>query len=191
MKNIVLLLVAAFIGGCAVNDYTAMSKGSGIPDATLRQNCEDITCSYDKLKDRVQATASDMSMLYAMAGSESRTIEFTWISGENKVLVDVFSVSLFGGWPSVNYAEIYVGKKMVAKINGTVRRTLGAYNSSAREYEKIEMASGSISVNCAKKIAEAKPSEVTIRFYGNNGYHDKILPREHHLANVVKLAKGV
>lgn len=101
-----------------------------------------ITCSYDKLKDRVQASASDMNMIFALNGNESRTIQFT-------------------------------------------------YNNVAREHEKVEVVHGVISIEQAEKIASLEYKNVTIRFYGKNGYKDAPLPRAHKLINIVNLVKSV
>ena len=189
-KNILAAALVSSLIGCAANDYGKMSQGSGIPETTLTQNCKEITCSYDKLKDRVQATANDMNGFLAMSGSETRTIQYTWVSGSNQISIDVYSTALYGSWSFVESAEIYIGKEMVAKVSGQVDRIVGHYNNVANEHEKVEIISGFIGLEAAQKIAEANYKTVTIRFYGKNGYTDKELPREHDLINVVNLAKS-
>ncbi|KAF7764682.1 hypothetical protein PCIT_b0728 [Pseudoalteromonas citrea] len=167
-----------------------MSQGSGIPEAALTQNCKPISCSYDKLKDRVQASANDMNVLLAMGGSETRTIQYTWVSVNNQISIDLYFKALYGSWSFVDSAEIYIGKEMVAKVSGQVDRVVGSYNDIAKEHQKVEVISGVIGIEAAKKIAQANYESVTIRFYGKNGYTDKELPRKHELINVVKLAES-
>ena len=190
-KNVITAaLVAGTLMGCVANDYGKMSQGSGISEALLVENCKAITCSYDKLKDRVQASANDMNGFLAISGSETRTIQYTWVSGSNQISIDVYSTALYGSWSFIESAEIYIGKNMVAKVSGQVDRIVGHYNDVAREHEKIEIISGVIDLEAAQKIAEANYETVTIRFYGKNGYTDKELPREHDLIKVVNLAKS-
>ena len=189
-NNILAVALVGSLMGCVANDYGKMSQGSGISETTLIQNCKAISCSYDKLKDRVQASANDMNGFLAMAGSETRTIQYTWISGSNQISIDLYSTTLYGSWSFVDSAEIYIGKEMIAKVSGQVDRIVGHYNDVAKEHEKIEVVSGVIGIEAAKKIAEANYESVTIRFYGKNGYTDKELPREHDLINVVKLAES-
>lgn len=190
IKLSVLAIAAALATGCATNDYSAMSQGSGLQAVSLSTNCKEITCSYDKLKDRVQASASDMNVLFALNGNESRTIQFTWVSGSKDISVDLYSVALYGTWSIIDSAEIYVGKEAVAKISGGADRTVGTYNKVAKELEKIEVIHGKLSFEQAEKIAGAEYKNVTIRFYGKNGYKDAPLPRSHKLINVVNLAKS-
>ena len=194
MKNLrifsAIFTVSAMLGGCASLDFQQMSAGSGLPETALQNNCKSITCSYDELKDRVQVSANDMNILLALNGGETRTIQYTWVSGSEYISVDVFLTSLYGSWSFVEEAEIYVGKKMVAKVSGQVDRIIGAYNEIAGEVEKTEMISGVIPVQVAEEIAAANHEEVTIRFYGKNGYEDKKLPRKHKLIQVVNLAKS-
>ncbi|MGR5238637.1 hypothetical protein [Vibrio alfacsensis] len=190
MKKIFLPLIITTLAGCAANDYAQMSQGSGLPETELKTNCQQISCSYDKLKDRVQATANDMNALLGMTGSETRTIQFTWVSGSNAISIDVFSTNLYGSWSFVETAEIYIGKELAAKVSGQVDRHVGYYNDVAREHEKVERITDVISLEEAEKIAKANYETVTIRFYGKNGYKDVELPREHNLINVVNLAKS-
>ena len=190
IKGILSVVLLGSLTGCVSNNYVKMSQGSGVPEALLTENCKPISCSYDELKDRVQATASDMNVLVAMSGSETRTIQYTWISGNDQISIDVFSTALYGSWSFIKSAEIYVGKEMVAEVSDKVDRVIGYYNEVAKEHENIEVVSGLISIESAQKIAAAKYETVTIRFYGKNGYIDKKLPREHNLINVVNLAKS-
>lgn len=187
---ITIATLSMLVVGCATNNYSAMSQGSGVPESSLVSNCKGISCSYDKLKDNVQASASDMNVLFAMNGNESRTIQFTWVSGSKNIIVDLYSVELYGSWSFIDSAEIYVGKEVVAKISGKVDRIVGTYNNVAKEHEKVEVVSGVISLEQAEKIASAEYKNVTIRFYGKNGYKDTPLPRAHKLINVVLLAKS-
>lgn len=189
-KKLLAAMVSAsfLVAGCAMNDYSKMSAGSGVPEAALAQNCPQIRCSYDKLKDRVEARASDGSMLYALNGMESRTIQYNWVSGSNAIAMDLILTSLYESWAFIDSAEIYVGKEMVAKVNGRVDRVVGSYNDVAGEHEKVETLSTAIDLKTAKRIAEADYHNVTVRFYGKNGYRDVELSREHNLLNVVQLA---
>ena len=189
-KTILIISLITLISGCASIDYNQMSKGSGISEIVLQQNCEHITCSYDKLKDRVQASSNDMNVLLGLSGSETRTIQFTWVNGSNQISVDLFHITLYGSWSFIKNAEIYVGKEMVAKVDGRVDRRVGYYNDVAREHENIEQVSGLISIAAAEKIANANYEDVTIRFYGKGGYQDVELPRKHDLIYVVNLAKS-
>lgn len=190
IKNIFFVILLSSLTGCISNNYVKMSQGSGVPETLLTENCKSISCSYDELKDRVQATANDMNVLVAMSGSETRTIQYTWVSGSEQISIDVFSTALYGSWSFIESAEIYVGKEMIAKVSGKVDRVVGYYNNAAKEHENIEIISGLINIESAQKIAAAKYETVTIRFYGKNGYIDKELPREHNLINVVNLAKS-
>ncbi|WP_298636670.1 hypothetical protein [uncultured Umboniibacter sp.] len=190
MKKLILPLVVATLTGCAVNDYAQMSQGSGINELELSTNCEPISCSYDKIKGRVEATASDMNVFLSINGSETRTIQYRWVSGSNTIYIDVFSTNLYSSWSFVESAEIYIGSELVTKVSGRVDRQVGYYNDVAREHEKVERISDVISIEDAEKIANANYESVTIRFYGKNGYQDVELPREHKLINIVKLAKS-
>ncbi len=189
-RNILAAALVSTLAGCAANDYGKMSQGSGVPEALLATNCKVVSCSYDKLKDRVQASANDINHFLAMGGSETRTIQYTWVSGSNRISIDVYSTALYGSWTFVKSAEVYIGKEMVAKVAGQVDRIVGSYNTVAKESEKIEIVSDVISIEAAQRIAEADYKTVTIRFYGKNGYKDVELPREHNLINVVNLAKS-
>lgn len=190
MKQVLFPLIFTVLAGCTANDYAQMSKGSGLPEISLKNNCQKISCSYDKIKDRVQATANDMNGFLSMTGSETRTIQYTWVSGSNAISIDVFSTNLYGSWSFVESAEIYIGKELAAQVTGQVDRHVGYYNDVAREHEKVEKISGVISIEDAEKIAKASYETVTIRFYGKNGYKDAELPREHNLIDVVNLAKS-
>lgn len=188
---ILICSLVVLIGCASTHNYQQMSEGSGVPLSVLEANCSGITCTYDKLKDRVQASASDMNLLFALNGNESRTIQFTWVSGSDSIHVDLFSVALYGSWSFIKSAEIYVSKEMIAEVSGSIDRVVGTYNSIAKEVEKVEVVSGYISLDSAMKIAEAPYEAVTIRFYGKNGYTDSTLPRQHKLINVVKIAKSI
>ncbi len=192
MKLYILAAALTTVTGCATTDYLAMSKGSGLQTSELTINCKGITCSYDKLKDRVQASASDMNLIYALNGNESRTIQFTWVSGSSSkdISVDLFRVGLFDSWLNIDSAEIYIGKEVVARVEGSVERIVGVYNSAAKEHEKIEIIRGVLGIEQAEKIASANYKDVTIRFYTKGGYKDVTLPRTHKLINVVNLAKS-
>ena len=186
----VMASTSLLMTGCAMHDYSKMSAGSGVPEAALAKHCPQIRCSYDKLKDRVEARASDGSMLYAMNGMESRTIQYSWISGSNAIAMDLILTSLYESWAFIDSAEIYVGKEMVAKVDGQVERVVGVYNDVAGEHEKVETLSTVIDFETAKKIAQADYHNVTVRFYGKNGYRDIELTREHNLINLVQLASA-
>lgn len=190
VRKLLSTLIALSVVGCAANDYAQMSQGSGIPENVLKTNCEPILCSYDKLKDRVQATANDMNSFLSMTGSETRSIQFTWVSGTNAISIDVFLTNLYSGWSFVESAEIYVGKELVTTVSGQVNRYIGYYNDVANEHEKVEIITDVISISDAEKISNASYEMVTIRFYGKNGYIDVVLPREHDLINVVSLARS-
>ncbi|WP_024608811.1 hypothetical protein [Pseudoalteromonas sp. TAB23] len=190
-KNIFVLALVGVLAGCVTNDYAKFSAESGLSEESLTKNCKEITCTYDELKDRVQATANDSNVMFLLAGSESRTIEYTWVSGNNQIAVDVFSVALYGSWSFYDKAEIYIEKEMVAELSGRTERIIGSYNESAREHEKIEIVSGFLDFETAQIIAEANYETVTIRFYGKDGYHDEKLPRKHDLINVVNLAQSM
>lgn len=194
MKKSILatITIATVLAGCATNNYQQMSAGSGIQQSTLEENCKLINCSYDKLKDNVQAAANDIQVgMLLLSGNETRTIQYTWVSGWNEVSVDVFFINnLYSEWSFVDRAEIYVDKEMVATVSGQVDRRVGSYNEVARKHEKIEQITGSISIEAAEKIAKANYENVTIRFYGKGGYQDKVLPRKHNLIHVVNLAKS-
>ncbi|BDR12940.1 hypothetical protein [Vibrio sp. STUT-A11] len=190
MKKTTLLIAVAALAGCASNDYKQMSVGSGLSEQALKANCEQITCVYDQLKDNVQATANDQNIMFALNGMESRTIEFTWVSNSNQIIAEVFNVTLYGTWNFSDSAEIYVGKEMVAKISGTKNSYVGTWNDVAQEHEKIETVRDVISVEQAEKIANANYEEITIRFYGKNGYKDVKPQRENNLGNVVNLVKA-
>lgn len=187
---VTIILIAGTLIGCTANDYGKMSRGSGISEVLLVENCKDITCTYDKLKDRIQVIANDMSVFLSISDSETRTIQYTWISGSNQISVDVFLTTLYGTWSYVEYAEVYIGKNMVAKLSGRADQVLGYFDDSAKEHEKIETVTGVIDIDTAFKIAEANYEKVTIRFYGKSGFTDLELPREHKLMNVVNLAKA-
>jgi|GEM_PF-1130004 len=126
----------------------------------------------------------------SLNGNKSRTIQFSWVSGSKNIGIDLYSVTPYGTWSFIHSAEIYIGKEAVAKISGNVDRTVGTYNNIAKEHEKVEVIHGIISVAQAEKIANADYKNVTIRFYGKNGYVDATLPRDHKLINVVNLAKS-
>ncbi len=190
-KNILALALVGLLAGCASNDYAKFSANSGISEESLTKYCKEIRCTYDELKCRVQASANDSNVMYLLAGSESRTIEYTWVSGNNTISIDVFSVGLYGSWSFYDKAEIYIEKEMVAELSSKVDRVVGKYNETAREHEKIEIISGSLDFETAQKIAQANHDTVTIRFYGKNGYKDEKLPRKHDLINVVNLAKSM
>ncbi len=193
IKNIsTIIALSALAMGCATNNYNLMSQGSGIPESALLENCKGISCSYDELKGNVQASYSDISSLMAINGNETRTIQFTWVSGSKNIHVDLYRVlELYSEWAFVESAEIYVGKEVVAEISGSVDRIVGTYDNILKEHEKIEVLSGLISIEQAEKIASAEYKNVAIRFYGKNGYKDKFIgPRTQKLINVVRLAKS-
>ncbi|MCL1146222.1 hypothetical protein L2747_09465 [Shewanella marinintestina] len=190
-KNVITaMLLIGTLAGCVANDYGKMSRGSGVSETLLVENCESIICSYDKLKDRVQATANDMNGFLAISGAETRTIQYTWVSDTNNISINLYSTALYGSWSFIDSAEVYVGKDMIAKVSGSVDRIVGYYNEVAGEHEKVEILTGIIDVEAAQKIAEANYENVTVRFYGKDGYKDKELPREHDLIKVVNLAKS-
>jgi hypothetical protein len=185
-----VLVISTYQASAA--DYAAMSRGSGIPESALKTYCKKIVCRYDKLKDKVEVVASDGSVLGAIAGSETRTLEFAWASGASTILVNVYDViNLYkDSWDFVEAAEIYVGKEMLFKVTGSVDRRVGSYNDIAKKAEKVEVISGELPIDIAERIAAANPKEVTIRFYGKNGYVDKEGIRAHKLQNVIMLAKA-
>lgn len=81
---------------------------------------------------------------------------------------------------------------MIFALNGNESRTIQfTYNNVAREHEKVEVVHGVISIEQAEKIASLEYKNVTIRFYGKNGYKDAPLPRAHKLINIVNLVKSV
>ena len=133
-----------------------------------------------------------MNLIYALNGNESRTIQFTWVSGSSSkdISVDLFRVGLFDSWLNIDSAEIYIGKEVVARVEGSVERIVGVYNSAAKEHEKIEIIRGVLGIEQAEKIASANYKDVTIRFYTKGGYKDVTLPRTHKLINFVNLGKS-
>jgi len=191
-RTIFCILMVGATGTSIAADYAAMSKGSGVPESALKSYCKKIDCKYDKLKDTVQATASDAGGIGVLGGSESRTLQFTWVSGSSAMLVNIYDViNLYqDAWHFVESAEIYVGKEMLVKVSGSVDRQVGAYNTVAKKAEKVEVVSGVIPLDIAERVAAADPKQVTIRFYTKNGYVDKEGVRAHKLENVVLLAKA-
>lgn len=177
----------------AASKFADWSKGSGIPEPVLAQYCKKITCTYDKLKDRVQATASDAGGMPLAYGGESRGIEFTWVSSLDSITITLFDVinPRIDSWHQVSRAEIYIGKEVLIDLTGSVDRRIGYYNDASRSHERIETISTQITIDQARQIATADPESVTIRFYGASGYADKEKLRKHHLLNVVELASSV
>ncbi len=190
MKNIILILIfTALITGCRTGaTYQQISAATGYDQAIIKKYCSDISCKLDELKGNLQATANDSNAFLSMTGHESRTIEYNWLTGWKDISIDLFSVDLYDNWNGYNKVEVYVNKEMVATVSGKSNMITGYYNESARKVEKIERVSGSISFEQAKKIALAPYSQVTLRFYGNNGYSDVKLQREHSLIQVVNIA---
>ncbi|MDO6445946.1 hypothetical protein Q4493_09195 [Colwellia sp. 1_MG-2023] len=187
---VTFILIAGTLIGCSANDYGKMSRGSGISEALLVENCKDIICRYDNLKDRIQVIANDMSVFLSFSDSETRTIQYTWISGSNQISIDVFLTTLYGNWSYVEYAEVFIDKNMVAKVSGRADQVLGYFDDSVNEHEKIETLTGVIDIDTAFTIAKANYEKVTIRFYGKSGFTDLELPREHKLMKLVNLAKS-
>jgi len=190
IKKILTAILVGTLAGCASYDYGKMSQESGVPKSLLAENCKAISCSYDKLQGRIQATANDMNSFMGRPSSESRTIQYRWFSDSNKIIIDVFLTALYARWSFIESAEVYVGTEMIAKISGKVDRVVGHFNYAVKAHEKVEIISDVINLEAAQKIAEANHETVTIRFYGKNGYIDKELPRKHSLLNVVNLAKS-
>ena len=190
-KTLTIIAFTYFFAGCGGGNinYDKAATQSGVEADTLKRLCDGITCNYDTLKDRIEATANDAQNVLWAAGNETRTIEFSWASKSESINIDVFDVFLYGSWRFDEYAEIYVGKEMVFKVAGPVDRVVGKYNDVVREHEQIERISSQIDLKIARKIAEANYKDVTIRFYGKEGYKDKELPRRHSLIKVVKLAE--
>ena len=194
MKNLFvsIFFITVFVG-CAASggkvDYQKASTTFGVEESVLKESCKDIYCNYDNLKDRLEVSADDFSSFLAFGGDETRTIEYSWSSGRKDITISLFDVYLYGSWRFDEYAEVYIGKEMVAKVDAHVDRTLANYNEVATEHWKREKVSGRINFDLARRIALEKHENVTIRFYGKNGYNDKVLPREHDLIKVVKLAE--
>ena len=181
--------LALMMAGCGATLKTNQaSQALGVPAAELDRLCKKIECFYDELKGNLEAAASDVNSFVALAGNESRVISFSYVSGNPGISVDVYHVYLYGDWNFDEYAEIYIGKEMVAKIDGQVKRIVGSYNNIANEAEKIERIHGVIDFDTAEKIAKASPKTVTIRFYGQDGYND-VKPGSHNLADLVALAR--
>ncbi len=196
MNKIIKLLTLGFsaslLAACATTNFPQMSKATGLPVETLSQYCQGIRCHYDDLKENVQATANDQNVALLLFGGETRTMQFDWVSGTfpDKVTMTVFHTTLYGSWTFIRYAEVYVEKEMIAKIEGHVDRVVGKYNDVAQDHENIESVRGVISLQEAEKIASADPSTITIRFYSDSGYSDIKPPRPHKLINVIELAKA-
>jgi len=187
---IALFLSIAFVG-CGGNiDYDKAATQTGVEQETLKRLCKGITCNYDDLKDRIEVTANDgNSFLTAMSGNENRKIEFTWVSGWEEIEITVFDVFLYGSWHFDEYAEIFINKEMVVKIDGQVDRIVGKYNDVASDHEQIEKVSRMVKISTARRIAEADASKITIRFYGKKGYTDVNLSGSNNLIQAVKLAE--
>ena len=192
-KAITALVLSILFMACGGNiNYDKAATQSGVEQDTLKRLCKGITCDYDDLKDRIEARASDGGgFMSAMGGTEDRKMELAWVSGWTDVELTVFDVFLYGSWKFNEKAELYIDKEKVADIDGSVSQDLGTYNQVANEHEKIESISKRISIETARKIAEADPKTITIRFYSKDGYSDVKPSSKHNMIQIVKLAETV
>lgn len=185
-------LVALFLlpNDSGAADIEAWSKATGINAAAIKAHCKRIDCRFDALNDRLQVSGSDRSeFVNGMSGAETRTLEFTWMSGSDNILalaVDV--IDLYGEWDQVERAEIYVGKELIAKLSDAPNQKLGPFNEIAKVYFRAEYVRGVISMDQARTIASADRKNITVRFYGRDGYKDQKMRRDHKLAEVIALA---
>ena len=193
MKNLLIIICfSIFFLGCAgggISNYKNASTELGVSEKELREMCKGVTCHFDDLKGRLEVTANDTNTFVALAGNESRTIQYSWVSGSDSIQIDAFHVFLYGSWKFDEYAEIYIDRDMIIKLSGDVRRVVGEYNQYAGDHEQSEIITDYIPLETARKIANADPETVTIRFYGKDGYNDVKLPRKHNLIQVVKIAE--
>lgn len=186
----VFICIALILCGCATTNLNKLSQQSIVPQEVLAQNCSGINCSYDDLEDRLQVSAYDTNVLYALSGYHSWSIGYVWVSSWDQIKIEVATTGLYTGWKFVKSADIYVGKEKVASLNDSHDQIVGKYNDVAREHELIEIVNGFVNKDVAERIALAPRENVTIRFYGKDGYTDEKIKNEHSLIQVVNIAKS-
>ena len=170
------------------SDYKKMSIATDINLEQLKSKCKEIECSYDKLKNKFQVNVSDENFgkSFISGGLETRTIDMAWVNGWDFVSTTVYSAGRYVGHEFFKYAEVYVKTEMVAKLDTNSNSKTGSYDKTYG-YETIRTVNGTMSINSAIKIANAQYTDVTIRFYSNDGYIDVPLQREHNLSKLTQL----
>ncbi len=193
MKKVVVVLLSLLsLTACKTTEKTRIEWASktGLSEQAINENCESmfVYCKFDKLKDTLQIEGSDVSGVLSLSGASAYNVNFTWVSSSS--YISAYAIySGHKGWIFADSAEIYVGKNKVAKLSSKVTRETGEYNEILGGVEVQERVYGALSFEQAKIIASAEPSDVTIRYYGRDGYTDaEGLNKNHDLMNVVNLA---
>lgn len=195
MKKILLAGIALLsLSACQTTGNSAeWSAATNIPQQIIDENCKGayVKCDYDKLKDNLEISVMDYSSAALIFGSlKPYNLEMSWVSGNNLIRAAALYEGTDGDWIYAQKAEIYIGKDVVAVLDGDRTTEVGDYNniSGVTVYELMK---GTLTVDEAHKIASANPENVTVRFYGRDGYTDSEgLTKDHNLMNVVNLAKG-
>lgn len=187
-KHLLSAATLVALTGCASTDYSDMSSGTGIPAETLDKYCYEVQCHYDQAKRSLFLRGNDHSDLDSYSGGESRTIEYTWTQGDQDITLGVYYVTMAKSWRHVHSAELLVKGETVAEISGKSTQTVGYYNETAGDHEKIEHLVQPISFEAAKKVANASYKDVSIRFHGKTGTIERKLKREHNLKELIELA---
>jgi hypothetical protein len=195
VKRLILpvALTMALVGCQSTQLNTSVIDSSGyIVDKQLLAQYSDLVVT-DELEGRFYYTGSDFDDW--LLGQAYRKINFTYHpdSQDNSIYVDVRTMQQ--NWIHADSVTIFVGKdKVVEKWkNGKYTNTSivdgGSLPDTVYTHEHFKIP---LSIQAAKKISDADPDTVTLRFYGEQGYVDeKIHPLGawNNLAGVVKLAE--
>lgn len=196
MRNVIapLLLSMVLVGCQSTQLNTSVIDSSGYAvDGVVLDKYSNLVVT-DELEGRFYYTGSDYDDW--LLGQAYRKVNFTYHpdSKENTILVDVRTMQQ--NWVHADAVTIFVGKEKVVEKwrNGKYTNTSIVPGGSApdtvytHEHFKIPL-----SIQDAKKIANADPSTITLRFYGEQGYVDEKLHMAFawsNLSGVVKLAEA-
>nr|PMF60318.1 hypothetical protein BCV12_21090 [Vibrio cyclitrophicus] len=194
-KLILTTVLSVVLVGCQSTKLnTAVIDSSGyVVDKELLSQYSNLVVT-DELEGRFYYTGADYDEW--LLGQAYRKIKFTFHpdSSDGKVEVDVRTMQL--DWVHADSVTIFIGKNKVVekwqsrKYTNTSIVDGGNNNSFVYTHEHFTIP---VSIKDAKKIANASSDEITLRFYGKQGYVDeKIHPMSSwkNLKGVVILAEN-
>ena len=95
----------------------------------------------------------------------------------------------YGDWSFIKTAEVYNKKELVVTLDIVGDRdVMSCENSAWSGCQYRESVYGNLNINQARKLALANHKDITVRFYGQDGYEDGKPNAFGKFINIVELA---
>lgn len=195
IKIIAPLVLSIALFGCQSTKFNKSvidSSGYTVDSAVLNKYSDLVVT--DELEGNFYYTGSDYDDW--ILGSSYRIVKFTYHPDSKEKVITADVRTMQEDWIHADSVSIFVGKDKIVdkwrdgKYTNTSIVSGGSLPDTVYTHEHFKI---KLSIQDAKKIANAEPSAITLRFYGEQGYVDEDLNMAFSWSNisgVVKLAEA-